>query len=778
MNDKIRELIDNMTLEEKASLCSGKNFWQMEEVERLKIPSVMVTDGPHGLRKQAGDADHLGLNQSVKATCFPPAVTSASSWNRDALYDMGQAIGEECLQEKVAVVLGPGTNIKRSPLCGRNFEYFSEDPYLAGEMAAAWINGVQSKGIGTSLKHFAANNQEKARLVSNSVVDDRALREIYLAPFEKAVKQSQPWTIMCSYNRINNEYSCENKWLLNDVLRDEWGFRGLVMTDWGAMNNRVKALNAGLELEMPGPSPYHDKKIVDAVNAGELEESVLNQAVARLLELILKSGEAEQQAYDAKQHHKLARTVAAESSVLLKNEGMLPLKKEAAYAVVGAFAETPRYQGAGSSKINPHRVDSVVDALREKKITFEYAPGYELESDTINADLIAEAASCAKGKDGVIVFAGLPDSYESEGYDRTHLNMPESHTALIEAVAKVNSHVTVVLLCGSVVLMPWRDQAESILLTYLGGEAMGSACADVLTGDVNPSGHLAETFPLSLQDTPAYHHFAVEEKDVEYRESILVGYRYYDWSGKEVAYPFGHGLSYTKFTYDEMKISWNPNIQEGQAEVTVSNVGDRAGSEVVQIYIGKEGSQIMRPVKELKGFAKISLKPGETKTAAIPLDARSFSVYHPGAAKWMTEPGHYQVYAAASSRDIKLTEDVDIQGEEMGEIPGYLAADVIKNGEFLPSRKQFSDLFVGELPLTPVSGEITVNTTLKEALAADKKSPLLEEAAGRYSSQYTADDDVSKMMMAMLSDMPLRSLAMFGALGMEEVEEIVRELNS
>lgn len=781
MKEHIGELISAMTLEEKASLCSGKNFWQLEGVERLGIPSIMVTDGPHGLRKQAGDADHLGLNQSVKATCFPPAVTSASSWDPAALYAMGEAIGEECVKEEVAVVLGPGTNIKRSPLCGRNFEYFSEDPYLAGEMAAAWINGVQSQGVGTSLKHFAANNQEKARLVSNSVVDMRALREIYLAPFEKAVKQAQPWTLMCSYNRINGEYSCENKWLLSDVLRKEWGFQGLVMTDWGAMDDRVKALEAGLELEMPGPSPYNDRKLVEAVREGRLEEAVLDRAAERLLTMIERAGRVQKKEYDVGAHHRLARKVAAESSVLLKNGGMLPLKKEASYAVIGAFAERPRYQGAGSSKINPHQVDSALDSLRDMGITFDYAPGYSLETEEDSAALIAEAAACAKGRDGVIVFAGLPDSYESEGYDRTHLNMPESHNALIEAVAAVNPHVTVVVLCGSVVLMPWKDRVESILLTYLGGEAAGSACADVLTGEVNPSGRLAETFPLALEDTPCWKTFAQDEKDVEYRESIFVGYRYYDWAGKEVAYPFGYGLSYTEFDYSAMEAQWDDEKMEGSVTITVKNTGTREGSETVQLYIGKEQSVRMRPVRELKGFQKVFLKPGEEKTVTIKLDARSLSYYDAGASGWAIEPGAYVLSAAASSRDIRLEKRIETAGNEtaghsLHAAKGYEREQVVREGSFAATKEAFAELFGGTLPLLQESKAITVNSTVREAMETERGKQLLGDIVNGYASQFQGDDDVSKMMLAMLLDMPLRSLAMFGAVGREEIERIIGEL--
>lgn len=776
MKEHIQNLISQMTLEEKAALCSGKNFWNTKGVERLGVTPVMVTDGPHGLRKQAGDADHLGINQSVPATCFPPAVTTASSWNPEKLREIGAAIGEEAAAEEVAVVLGPGTNIKRSPLCGRNFEYFSEDPYLAGEMSAALIDGIQSKGIGTSLKHYAGNSQEKARLICNSVIDQRALREIYLTAFERAVKKSQPWTLMCSYNRVNNVYSCENKWLLDDVLRKEWGFKGLVMTDWGAMNDRVKALKAGLELEMPGPNDTNDCKIVEAVTSGKLSESVLDQAVERLLEMHLKAAEVKKQGYDVDAHHCIARSAAAESMVLLKNGGMLPLAKEKTYAVIGAFAETPRYQGAGSSKINPTRLDSVTDELEKAGVKFSYARGYSLDG-TDDATLREEAKTLAAKCDGVIVFAGLPDAYESEGFDRTSLDMPESHNSLIEAVAAVNSHVTVVLMCGSVVLMPWREKVESILLAYLGGQAAGGACADVLTGAVNPSGRLAETFPLCLEDTPSYGNFATEDIDVEYRESILVGYRYYDWAGKEVAYPFGYGLSYTKFSYDGMSVQWNNAAKTGTVQVTVTNTGSRPGSEVVQLYVGMENSRIMRAPRELRGFAKVVLAPGESKTVAMELDARSFSYYDAVKNDWAIEDGIYQICAGTSSRDLQLRENLHVTGSEPQSITGYQVSEVVKDNKFAATQEQFEALFGEELPLTPKADKWTVNTSLKEVMADQKGTELFGSIINTYTSTFHSDDDMGRMMLAMVNDMPLRALAMFGMIDLAKMEAMIETWN-
>lgn len=781
MRERAIELMKQMTLEEKASLCSGKNFWQLKGVKRLGIPEVMVTDGPHGLRKQAQDADHLGLNASVPATCFPPACASANSWDRNLLYDMGQAIGEECIQEDVAVILGPGINIKRSPLCGRNFEYFSEDPYLTGEYGSAWVKGVQSQGVGTSLKHYAANNQEKARLTSNSIIDERALREIYLSAFEKVVKEAKPWTLMCSYNRINGEYGCENTYTLDKCLRKEWGFDGIVMTDWGAMDERVDALKAGLELEMPGPAEYNDTSIVNAVKEGTLSEEVLDERAVKVLELILKSQMTPKgKEYNVDNHHELARKAAADSMVLLKNEEeILPLKKDKSYAVVGAFAKEPRYQGAGSSKINPHKIDNSLDAFDAAGVTYEYAAGYSLNQDGVDANLIEEACDCAKGKEAVVVFAGLPDEYESEGYDRTNMNMPESHLALIQAVSKVNENIIVVLMCGSPILMPWNKLVKGILLAYLGGEAVGSACVDVLTGEVNPCGKLAETFPLSLKDTPAYLHFAKDEMNVEYRESIFVGYRYYDWANKEVLYPFGHGVSYTTFSYENPDIRWDEEKQSGVVRIKITNTGKVKGKEIVQLYIGKKDSKVMRAPKELKGFSKVELDPSQSQIVEIALDQRSFSYYDVAKKDWGMEDGIYQIYIAASSRDIRQTEELRVSGEKVDEVWGYDANTVIRNGVMDVSREEFEKLFVGSFPLMAKNDKITMNSIYKEVVMKDKGKeifgPLMEEAMARFSGS----DDISRMMHAMLQDIPLRSFVMFsgGAITKGQIQDKIDQMN-
>ena len=762
MKERIKKLLEEMTLEEKAGMCSGLDFWHIQGVKRLGIPDVMITDGPHGLRKQAGAADHLGLNASVPATCFPPAVTAASSWDREVIAAQGAAIGEECVQEQVAVVLGPGTNIKRSPLCGRNFEYFSEDPWLAGEMAASIIEGIQSRGVGTSLKHFAANNQEKARLISNSVIDERALCEIYLKPFEKAVRKSQPWTLMCSYNRINDVYSCENDWLLNQKLRQEWGFKGIVMTDWGAMNDRVKALKAGLELEMPGKNAYNDKLIVDAVNNGELDVKVLDEAVGRLLEIILRFEEVEQKEYDREAHHAIARKLAGESMVLLKNKGMLPFCGKKSYAVLGAFAKTPRYQGAGSSKINSYKIDEPFAELQALGIDAEYAPGYSLESDDVDETLLMEAVACAKKKDAVIIYAGLPDSYESEGFDRTHMNMPESHNALIKAVAAVNPNVTVVLMCGSAVTMPWLDKVDAVLLAYLGGEAAGGAIADILTGKVNPSGKLAETFPVCLEDNPSNGFFADESIDVQYRESILVGYRFYDWANREVAFPFGYGLSYTNFAYEDLEVVWNDEEKKGEVKVTVRNTGECAGKEVVELYIGKNGSAVLRPVRELKGFVKVALQPGEAKRVSLPLCGCRLSAFDRHSHSWKIEDGEYTVFVGPSSRELPLSATISVKGEAITPDYVYTPENNLKEGRLNVSLEEFGKLFEGEIPFHVDDGRPSVNMSVRQALENELTRPIVQPFADGFLKSYEGrDDDIAVMMKSMLLDMPLRSMSMF-----------------
>lgn len=662
----IKELIAQMTLDEKAAFCSGLGFWNTKPLERLGIPSVMVTDGPHGLRKQAGVGDHLGINDSVQATCFPTAAALACSFDRSLLYTMGEALGDECQAENVAVVLGPGANIKRSPLCGRNFEYFSEDPFLSGEMAAALIRGIQSKNVGTSLKHFAVNNQEHRRMSVDVHVDERALREIYLASFEYAVKRGRPWTVMCAYNKLDGVYGSENPFTLTKVLRDEWGFDGFTVTDWGACNDHVKGVAAGLDLEMPSLSGDSDRKLANAVRAGEIAESVLDRAVERILTIcsLFLENRDKGVIYEREVHDHIARRIARDTIVLLKNEGNLLPLTNGKIAFIGKYAEQPRFQGTGSSRINASHVTSALSAVRSvAKVS--YAQGYDDTTDLINQTLLAEAVETAKAADIAVLFIGLPNTYESEGFDRSHMRLPENQLALIDAVASVNAKTIVVLHNGSPVEMPWADHVAAILDVYLGGQAVGGATIDVLFGAVNPSGKLAETIPMKLSDTPCYCWFPGEGDSVTYNESIYVGYRHYDTREMAVRFPFGHGLSYTTFSYGNLTVDKDVVSPDGSLMVTVdiTNTGHIAGKEVVQLYVRSahdgEGC-VSRAKQELKAFDKVMLEPSETKTVRFTLDPRAFAYWESRIHDWYVESGAYELHVGASSRDIRLKTSITI----------------------------------------------------------------------------------------------------------------------
>jgi beta-glucosidase len=669
MSRNIKELINEMTLEEKASLCSGLDFWNTKAIERLGIPSIMMTDGPHGLRKQVGDTDHLGINKSVPSTCFPSAAGLACSWDKDLVNKVGGAIGEECQAENVAIVLGPGANIKRSPLCGRNFEYFSEDPFLSSKLSAQFIKGVQNQGVGTSLKHFAVNNQEYKRMSIDAVVDERTLREIYLASFEEAVKEGQPWTVMAAYNKVNGDYCSENKKLLTEVLKEEWGFDGLVVTDWGGINERDFGLAAGLDLEMPSSGGIGDNKIIEAVKEGRISEDVLDQAVERLLKIIFKAVENKQEnaIYSKEEHHALAREAARESMVLLKNEdNILPINEVESIAVIGAFAKNPRYQGGGSSHINPTKLDSIYEELAKvagDKTTLSYADGYALESDEVNEILIEEAVEAAQQAKVAVIFAGLPERYESEGFDRKHLSIPDNHKILIEAVAEVQNNVIVVLSNGAPIEMPWLNRVKGVLEGYLGGQALGGAIADLLFGHTSPSGKLAETFPKKLMHNPSYLNFPGDGETVEYREGIFVGYRHYDTRDVEPLFPFGYGLSYTSFEYSDLQVEKKQIKDDETITVTVKikNTGSMTGKEVVQLYVRDVESTMSRPEKELKGFEKVSLQPGEEKTVTFELGKRAFAYYNVKLKEWHVETGTFDLLVGTSSRNILLRDTVDVE---------------------------------------------------------------------------------------------------------------------
>lgn len=675
----IDKLINEMSIEEKAGLLSGLDFWHTKPVQRLSIDKVMVSDGPHGLRKEK-------VNQpgSIEAVCFPTASSLACSFDRSLLEELGKALGNECIAEDVSVILGPGANIKRTPLCGRNFEYFSEDPYLSGEMAAAHIKGVQSMGVGASLKHFACNNQEYRRMCISAEVDERTLREIYLASFEIAVKKAKPWTVMCSYNKINGEYASQNKKLLTDILRDEWGFKGLVMSDWGAVDDRVKGVIAGLDLEMPSSNGKNDRLIVDAVNSGKLDEKYVDICVRRVLELADKHFEQNSAAsWNKEKDHELARKIESECIVLLKNDGVLPLKKSEKIAFIGKFAENPRYQGGGSSHINSYKVTSALEAVKDI-CEVSYAQGYITERDETDEMLLNEAINAAKACDKAVLFVGLPDSFESEGFDRTHLSMPKCQLRLIDEICKVCKNVIVVLHNGAPIEMPFVHKVSAILEGYLGGEAAGAAQVDVLFGNVNPSGKLAETFPKKLSDNPSYLNYPGERDVVKYKEGIFVGYRYYDKKEIEPLFPFGFGLSYTTFEYSDIEVS-HDELNEDQlltVKVKIKNTGDVSGKEIVQLYVKDCESSVIRPEKELKGFEKTYLLPGEVKQIVFKLDKRAFAYYDTDIGDWHVEYGKFDILIGSSSRDIRLSKSVFVAPQTEIKYPytlNSLCSDVIAN---------------------------------------------------------------------------------------------------
>ena len=661
---KITDLIKKMSLEEKAALCTGAGPWTTTPVEHLGIPELTVTDGPHGVRRV--EDVHTFISTSVPATCFPTATCMASSWNVDLIHKLGEALAEECIALKVDVILGPGVNMKRTPLCGRNFEYYSEDPYLAGEMAVSFIKGVQSKGVGTSLKHFAANNQEYQRSTISSEIDERTLREIYLPAFEAAVKKAKPWTVMCSYNKLNGIYTAENHRLLTEILREEWGFEGFVVSDWGAVHDRVEALKAGLDLEMPGPKEQRVKAVVEAVRSGKMDESVLDEAVRRILTIIFRAAETKKGgSFDAVAHHTLARRVAGEGMVLLKNNGILPLQKQQHMAVIGQAAKEAYYQGGGSSHINSTQVDIPFVELQKLAgdAKLSYAEGY-LKDEGFDQSLIDEAVKNAGSAEVALLYISLPATKESEGYDRPDLDLTSQQVALIKAVTAAQPNTVVILNNGApVVMSEWINGTAAILEAWMMGQAGGGAIADVLYGKVNPSGKLAESFPYKLVDTPAYINYPGGNGEVRYGEGVFVGYRYYDAKEVPVQFPFGYGLSYTTFSYKNPRVSAETfkDMDGLRVSVDVTNSGKVSGKEVVQVYVHDHKSRLVRPPKELKGFAKVELQPGETKTVTVPLDFRAFAYYHPAYKQWITEDGEFDILIGASSADIRCTQTVTLQ---------------------------------------------------------------------------------------------------------------------
>lgn len=666
----VRKIVEAMTIDEKIALCSGKDFWHTKGFASYAIPSIRMSDGPHGLRKQKDSGDMLGIQDSLPATCFPTAVTSGASWNRKLMEEIGEAIGEEAKEEGVPIVLGPGMNIKRNPLCGRNFEYFSEDPYLTGEMGASYITGMQKTGVGASMKHFAVNSQEYKRFSSDSQLDERTLREIYLTGFERAVKQAKPKTVMCAYPKINGTYCSDNKYLLTDILRKEWGFQGMVVTDWGAMNDRVESFLAGCDLSMPGGSAFGEKDALRAVREGRLPETVLDTCAERVLTMVLEANKIIQQkspfACDKDDHHRLAERAAIEGAVLLKNNGgILPVAENKRIAIIGHMAEEIRYQGTGSSHINPTKLVQVTDVF-EHSI---YLEGCDAEGN-ITSEGLKQVEETAAKADLAIVFAGLPESCESEGFDRENMNLPQGHNQMIESAARGNTNTIVVLMGGSVMLLPWFDKVKAILYMGLCGQAGGQAVADIITGKASPGGRLTETWPLKEEDVPSYGYYAGNRKNAQYREGIYVGYRYYEKAEIPVRFPFGYGLSYTTFSYADMKVrelSEEESLTDKtfgrnryRVTATIINTGNTAGTEVVQLYIGAAEKGIYRPRKELKGFEKVFLQPGENREVTFILDDRSFAVYLDG---WKIPDGRYQIMLGSSLTDIRLTREVIIDKE-------------------------------------------------------------------------------------------------------------------
>ena len=787
VSERARELVAALDLEEKASLCSGRGFWSTQPIERVGIPQVEVRDGPHGVRMQVGDVDHLGLRGSEPATCFPTASALAATWDRELVGEVAAAIAEECLEFGVGILLGPGVNLKRSPLCGRNFEYLSEDPHLAGELASAFVAAVQSRGIGTSLKHFAANHQETRRMTIDIVADERTLRELELAAFETVVRRAQPWTVMGAYNRIGGTYACEHPWLLTDVLKGEWGHTGIVVTDWGAMNDRVAALAAGCELQMPGSADDADASIAAAVRDGALDEAVLDAAAVRLVELALRAeGELQPDAsFDRDAHHRLARRVAADAVVLCRNlDAALPITAGESIALVGAFADEPRYQGTGSSRVNPTKLESLREELAslvgEDRLT--YAPGYDDTERSADA-LISDAVHAARGADVAIVCVGLPDGYENEGGDRSHLRLPPTHDALVAALAAVHDRVVVVLSNGAPVEMPWVDDVAAVVEGYLGGQAGGGGLADVLTGAVNPSGHLAETFPRHLDDVPSTRNFPAGPNTVEYREGLYVGYRFHDTTDGDVLFPFGHGLSYTSFAFGDVEVDrteLSPQDLDDGVEVTVevqvTNTGALAGKAVLQVYVRDVEAAVYRPDRELKGFTKVALEPGASTRVAVPLGRRAFAYWHPDRRDWVVEPGRFEVLVGASSRDVRGRVDVEVAGDPL---PQRDEPEVYRRPTHYLDVDGGSFTALLGRPLPPNPGfprPYDRNTPIGATATSPAGKALVAAVRRRIRRQFGEGSEHDALVRSLVEEAPLRTLLM-GDLREQELEAVIDLLN-
>ena len=752
MTIEIKEMLKQLTIEEKISLCSGADFWHTEKMEKLNLPAVMMCDGPHGLRKQEGEGDHLGINESIKTVCYPSASALASSFDTKLLETLGAALGEECQAEQVGMLLGPGLNMKRSPLCGRNFEYFSEDPYLAGTLATAYIKALQEKGVAACVKHFVANNQETLRMSGSSRVDERTLHEIYLPAFEMAIREGQTRSVMCAYNAVNDEYCAESKELLTGILREKWGFEGFVVTDWGAAKDAAKGVKAGLDLVMPGGYGVHEQALAKAIADGELSEEELDQAAGNILKFICDAAEKHVAAssIDREAYQRLSADIAGQCAVLLKNENILPLEKRTKAAFIGVFAETPRYQGSGSSHINTMRVTSALEAGAEYDIT--YSRGYEVNNFKTNMTLLNEAVELAAESEVAVIFAGLPDSIESEGFDRDDLEMPQNQNELIREVAKVQKNTVVVLYTGACIRLPWLDDVRAVLNMHLGGSEVGKATVDILFGEANPSGRLSETWPLKLSDNPSYLNFPGVDGIVDYHESIYIGYRYYDKKELGVQFPFGYGLSYTAFEYSDLKLDKREMTDKDTLLVKckVKNTSTRTGREVIQLYVRDVASSVGRPVRELKGFKKIELAPEEEQEVQFLLDKRSFAYYETKLSDWFVESGEFVIEIGKSSREICLSAQVQVEGS--AELPYHYTI-------YSP---------VGTLLKTAKGREVYEKIMLSSGSQQEEQKEQMDALGGA----------AEKMQQQMFLEMPLGALAGFGEMNMEQVEKIIHSLNA
>ena len=783
--EEASSIVKRLSLEEKCKFCCGIGFWETFGIEKFNIPSIMLCDGPHGLRKETTENFMFISTKVVKSTCFPTATALASTFDEKLINRMGKALGEECRKEDVAVLLSPGINIKRIPICGRNFEYFSEDPYLSGKMGAALIKGIQSKGVAACIKHFTANNQEKYRMTVNSIIDERALREIYLKGFEIAIKESNPWSVMMAYNKLNGQYCSENKYLIQNILRNEWNYKGCIISDWGGVNDIISSINNGLNIEMPGYKDDYYKVLQNAVKNNEVDEEILNESVSKVIELILKYKEGKKISYKCnfQDHINLSEEIAESSAVLLKNDdNILPGNKFQNIGIIGKLAKEPVYQGLGSSKVNPNTIDNAYDTFLKNNCNIDYADGYSLENDEIDELLVKESIEIAKNKDIVYLFVGLPKYYEAEGYDRKNLNLPKSHNNLIYEISKINKNLVVILQGGSVMAMPWSNIPKAILLTHLSGCRGGNATVNLLLGKKNPSGKLSETYANKLEDYPSIRFYPGDKNHLEYRESIFVGYRYFDSAEIKVKYPFGFGLSYTTFQYSNMKVQYN-NQNNIEVYITITNSGNMEGKEVIQLYISCLNSKLFRAKQELKRFKKINLMPKESKEVTFILNEDCFTYYNIQTHKFEVEEGQYSINIGSSSRDIKYSTVINKKGSNV-KIPDYKGKsqayyDLYKK-ELNPSKLEFENIYGKELPIaTNIAYPFTMNSTIndiKNAYGGD----LVISAINKKAYKVVKGDKLMEITVKeSLNDQPFRLMVMAtrGAISRKLVQGFIDLLN-